>query len=432
MGGTAAEVARAARQASYEMAASPAEKRNEALRILARLLGEKKEGIFAANRQDLERSASEGLAAPALARLRFDGHKLEDVSRGVAALSEMADPVGQVQIHRELADGLVLRRVSCPIGVVGVIFESRPDALIQIGSLCLKSGNCVLLKGGSEAAGTNRALFEVLTEAGRQAGLPDGWAALLKTREDVTDLLAMDEDVDLLIPRGSGAFVRYIMDHTRIPVLGHSEGVCHLYLDAGCDPETAAHLAVDAKTQYVSACNTIETMLWHREAAPALEASASALHRAGVKLLADEATQQVLMAAEIPCEAAEEKDWRTEYLALTLSIRRVQSLQEAISHINRYGSHHTDAIVTESEEAWQRFAALVDSAGVYRNCSTRFADGYRYGFGAEVGIATGRLHARGPMGLEGLCSYKYLLEGHGDTVAEFAEGKRSFTHRDLR
>ena len=432
MSGSAVKAARAARQASYEMAASPAQMRNEALRILAQLLGEKKEDIFAANRLDLEKAEAEGLAAPALARLRFDGHKLEDVTRGVTALSQMEDPIGQMQIHRELADGLVLRRVSCPIGVVGVIFESRPDALVQIGSLCLKSGNCVLLKGGSEAAETNRALFEVLAEAGRRAGLPDGWAALLETRADVAELLAMDEDVDLLIPRGSGAFVRYIMDHTRIPVLGHSEGVCHLYLDAGCDPKTAANLAVDAKTQYVSACNTIETLLWHREAAAALIASAAALHQAGVKLLADEATQQTLRKAGVPCEAAEEKDWHTEYLALTLSIRCVGSLKEAISHINRYGSHHTDAIVTDSEEAWQRFAALVDSAGVYRNCSTRFADGYRYGFGAEVGIATGRLHARGPMGLEGLCSYKYLLEGHGDTVGEFAEGKRNFTHKDLR
>ena len=428
---TVPEAARAARQASYALAASSAAQRNEALRILSELLREKSGAVFAANAADVKAAEAAGLAAPALARLRFDGHKLEDVCRGAEALSRMEDPIGRVQIHRELAEGLVLTRLSCPIGVVGVIFESRPDALVQIGSLCLKSGNCVLLKGGSEALNTNRALFAVLEEAGRRAGLPDGWAALLETREDVGALLSMDEDVDLLIPRGSGAFVRYIMEHTKIPVLGHSEGVCHLYLDAGCDAGEAARLAVDAKTQYVSACNTIETLLWHRESEQAVLAAARALRDAGVRLLCDGATQKLLAEAGIACEAAEEADWRTEYLALTLSLKRVDSLEEAIAHINRYGSHHTDAIVTGDDRAWQRFAALVDSAGVYRNCSTRFADGYRYGFGAEVGIATGKLHARGPVGLDGLCTYKYHLIGSGQTVADTVSGKTPFTHRDL-
>ena len=426
---SAAEAASRARQASYALAASPASVRNAALAAVSSVLRARQETIFAANARDLENASA--LPAPVRSRLRFDAHKLEDVCRGAEALAAMADPIGKRQIHRELAEGLVLSRVACPIGVIGVIFESRPDALIQIGSLCLKSGNCVLLKGGSEAKYTNEALFDALTEAGRQAGLPEGWAALLETRNDVSELLERDGDVDLLIPRGSGAFVRYIMDHTRIPVLGHSEGVCHVYLDADCDPAMAAQVVVDAKTQYPSACNAAETLLWHRDSRAALLAAAKALREANVTLIADERTAEVLAAEQLPCSPAEEADWRREYLDDVISIRCVDSLDEAIAHVNRYGSHHTDAILTRDDAAWQRFAALVDSAGVYRNCSTRFADGYRYGFGAEVGISTGRIHARGPMGLEGLCSYKYLLEGHGDTVGEFAAGRRSFTHRDL-
>ena len=420
-----------AREASYLLASSPSSLRSAALMEMAAVLCARREEIFAANAQDLARAQAEGLPAAQCARLRFDAHKLEDVCRGAQALAAMPDPIGIRQIHRELAEGLVLSRVACPIGVVGVIFESRPDALVQIGALCLKSGNAVLLKGGREALSTNEALFRAMTEATERVGIPAGWAALLTTREDVNALLERDGDVDLIIPRGSGAFVRYIMDHTRIPVLGHSEGVCHLVLDADCAPEMAARVAVDAKTQYPSACNAAEKILWHRDAGEALLATAGALREAGVRLRADEATRALLAGAGIPCEAAEEDDWRREYADLEITLGRVDDLDEAIARVNRCGSHHTDALLTGNEASWARFAARVDSAGVYRNCSTRFADGYRYGFGAEVGIATGRLHARGPMGLEGLCSYKYLLEGNGDTVGAFAEGERSYTHRDL-
>ena len=425
----ARETARAARQASFALAASPAQVRNGALLAVADALEAHRGEIFAANRLDLSDAAE--LAAPVKKRLRFDEAKLTDVLSGLRALAAMEDPIGHEQLRTELADGLVLSRVSCPIGVVGVIFESRPDALVQIAGLCMKSGNAVLLKGGREALHTNAALYAVLKAASEAAGLPAGWAGLLTTREDVGEMLRLDEEIDLIIPRGSNAFVRYIMDNTRIPVLGHSDGVCHLYLHEDADPDMAARVVVDAKTQYPAACNAVETLLVHEKAGTALAAAARALHAAGVRIRADARAQAVIAAAGVPCEAATEADWRAEYLDLTISLRTVDSLSEAIAHINRFGSHHTDGILTQDDAAAQRFFALVDSAGVYQNCSTRFADGYRYGFGAEVGIATGKLHARGPMGLEGLCSYKYILRGHGDVVADFAGGKRSFTHKKL-
>lgn len=421
--------ARAAREASFALAASPSETRSAALLAIAGALEAGKETIFAANRLDLQ--AADDLSAPVKKRLRFDEAKLADVLAGLRALAAMEDPIGREQMRTELADGLVLSRVSCPIGVIGVIFESRPDALVQIASLCLKSGNAVLLKGGREAMHTNEALFAVMEKASLEAGLPAGWAGLLTTREDVRGMLELDEDIDLIIPRGSNAFVRMIMDNTRIPVLGHSDGVCHIYLHEDCDPEMAARVVLDGKTQYPAACNAVETLLVHAHATQALVAAGRALADAGVRIRADARAQAVLAAAAVPCEPADPSDWRAEYLDLTISVRVVDSLDEAIAHINRYGSHHTDCLLTGEEDAARRFFARVDSAGVYQNCSTRFADGYRYGFGAEVGIATGKLHARGPMGVEGLCSYKYILRGHGDTVAQFADGRCTFTHKKL-
>ena len=428
----AAALAHRAKEASFELAALPGEVRSRALAAAAKALRANDQAVYAANALDVQAAAEEGLAAPALKRLRFDEHKMRDVCLGLEALAAMEDPVGREQLRRELSDGLMLSRVACPIGVIGVIFESRPDALVQIGGLCMRSGNAVLLKGGREALHTNRALFDVLYQAGCEAGLPEGWAGLLTTREDVRDMLALDADIDLIIPRGSGAFVRYIMDNSRIPVLGHSDGICHIYLDAPCDAQMAARVTVDAKTQYPAACNAVETLLVHSHAREALLETAKALTQAGVRLKGDARTQSLLAQENLPCEAADESDWRTEYLDHVLSIRMVDSLEEAIAHINRYGSHHTDCIITGNDAAAARFTALVDSAGVYRNCSTRFADGYRYGFGAEVGISTGKVHARGPMGIEGLCSYKYILTGHGDIVEDFAEGRRAFTHRKVR
>ena len=381
-----------------------------------------KETIFAANKLDLAAAEKEGLAAPLLKRLKFDEGKLTAVQEGLVSLAQLPDPIGHTQLSRELMPGLELYRVSCPIGVIGVIFESRPDALVQIASLCLKSGNAVLLKGGREALNTNRALHKALIDG---AGLVEGWAGLMESREDVSQMLKMDDCIDLIIPRGSNAFVRYIMDNSRIPVLGHADGVCHVYVDAQADLKEAVAVSVDSKTQAVAVCNAMETLLVHEAIAPAFlpELKETLPH---VKLLGCERTRQI-----IDVEAATAGDWGAEYLDYILSIRIVDSLDDAIHHINQYGSGHTDCIVTQDETAARTFTNRVDSAGVYVNCSTRFADGFRYGFGAEVGIATGKIHARGPMGLEGLCTYKYKLIGHGQTVAAVARGELAYTHQDL-
>lgn len=421
---TAADVAHAAKQASFALAASPSKTRNSALLAIAAALRAKAGQIFKANDIDMRQAEKEGLAAPALKRLKFDEHKLGDVCAGLEQLAAMDDPIGQEQLRTELADGLVLSRISCPIGVVGVIFESRPDALIQIGGLCLKSGNAVLLKGGREAERTNAALCGALREAAADVGLPADFAQLLHSREDVAAMLKEDALIDLIIPRGSKAFVRYIMDNSRIPVLGHSDGICHVYVDKSADVEMAVSIAVDSKAQNVAVCNACETLLVHRDiAADFLPKLLPAMQEKHVRLLGDEATRAI-----IPVEAATEEDWRTEYLDYVLSIRVVDSLEAAIAHINRYGSHHTDCIVTRDDAAAKAFLTRVDSAGVYRNVSTRFADGFVYGFGAEVGIATGKLHARGPMGLDGLTTYKYKLLGDGQLMAEMKSGQRAYTH----
>ena len=421
------QMAISAREAAIPLAASGIEDRNNALKLMADALARRSKEIFSANEADWKQAEEEGLAAPLKKRLLFDEKKLNAVQAGLLALAGLPDPLGHTQLARELMPGLKLYRVACPIGVVGVIFESRPDALVQIASLCLKSGNAVLLKGGREASRTNRALMDALLEAAREAQMPDGWASLITTREEVRDMLKMDDCIDLIIPRGSNEFVRYIMDNSRIPVLGHADGICHVYVDASADVEMAVKVTVDSKTQYVAVCNAAETLLVHADVAEAfLAAAAQALAQSNVVLRGCERTRAI-----IPCEAAAEEDWEKEYLDYILSIKVVDSVGEAIRHINRYGSGHTDTIVAEDLQAVRTFMSLVDSAGVYHNCSTRFADGFCYGFGAEVGIATGKIHARGPMGLEGLCSYKYLLFGSGNTLADVQSGKTPFAHKDL-
>ena len=420
------EWARKAREASYKLAAMDITQRNEALRGIQQALKKHANEIFEQNALDISQAQEENLASPLLKRLKFDDRKLSDVLAGIDSLIALPDPLGRVSLARELTPGLNLYRVSCPIGVIGVIFESRPDALVQIAALCLKSGNAALLKGGREALRTNRALMAAMQE-GTRVWLPDGWAALLETRDDVNDMLTQDDSIDLIIPRGSNAFVRYIMDHTRIPVMGHAEGLCHTYVDASADVDMAVKVTVDAKTQALAVCNATETLLVHRDIAEAfLPPCAEALKKKGVEIRGDERTRQI-----ISCLPASDQDWETEYLDAVLSIKIVDSLEEAIAHINRYGSHHTDAILARDEAAQKRFLAGVDSAGVYVNCSTRFADGFRYGFGAEVGIATGKLHARGPVGLEGLCTYKYQLIGSGQTVQETVDGTIQYTHMEL-
>ena len=416
-----------AREAAWTLAATTAEERSGALKRMADALEAAKASIFEANRADLLQAEEEALAAPLLHRLRFGEEKLAQVVAGLKALAGLEDPIGRTTLARELTPGLKLYRVTCPIGVIGVIFESRPDALVQIASLALKSGNAVLLKGGREAMRTNEALCACLRRAAEEAGLPADFAQLMHTREDVSAMLELDGLIDLIIPRGSNAFVRYIMDHTNIPVLGHADGVCHVYVDAAADADMAVKLVVDSKAQNVSVCNAAETLLIHRGTAERLlPAIAQALREAGVSLCGDEDARRLT-----GCEPASDEDWRTEYLDYRISIRVVDSLEDAVSHINRYGSHHTDCIVTEDDAAAAAFLTRVDSAGVYRNVSTRFADGFVYGFGAEVGIATGKLHARGPMGVEGLTTYKYKLLGSGQTMAEMKRGERAYTHITL-
>ena len=421
------EMAAASRQAAWTLAASSLDHRNAALLAMAEALDRHKDAIFAANEADRADAQRDGLAAPLLKRLTFGEEKLAAVAEGLRALSALPDPIGQTTLARELTEDLRLYRVTCPIGVIGVIFESRPDALVQIASLALKSGNAVLLKGGREAMRTNAALCKALREAAVSAGLPADFAQLLESREDVAAMLKEDALIDLIIPRGSNEFVRYIMDSSRIPVLGHADGVCHVYVDKAADIDMAVKVAVDSKAQNVAVCNAAETLLVHRDIAAAfLPPLTAAMKAAGVRLLGDDATRAI-----VPMEAATDADWHAEYLDYILSVRVVDDLDAAIEHINRYGSHHTDCIVTADQAAAAAFMTRVDSAGVYRTVSTRFADGFVYGFGAEVGIATGKIHARGPMGLEGLTTYKYKLLGDGHLMGEMKSGQRRYTHVNL-
>lgn len=415
------------RSAAWTLAASSLQERNAALLLMAEELNARRDAIFAANAADVADAETSHLAAPLLGRLTFREEKLRAVTEGLRALATLPDPIGQTTLARELTQGLNLYRVTCPIGVIGVIFESRPDALVQIASLALKSGNAVLLKGGREAMRTNAALCDALRAAAQKAGLPADFAQLMESREDVAAMLKEDTLIDLIIPRGSNAFVRYIIDNSRIPVLGHADGICHVYVDRDADIDMAVSIAVDSKTQNVSVCNAMETLLVHRDIAPDfLPKVCAALREKNVRLLGDEATRAI-----VPMEKATEADWRTEYLDLVLSIHVVPDLDAAIDHVNRYGSHHTDCIVTADAAAARTFLTRVDSAGVYHNVSTRFADGFVYGFGAEVGIATGKIHARGPMGLEGLTTCKYKLLGSGQLMAEMKRGDRTYTHRNL-
>jgi len=409
------------------MAASPAEQRNGALTLIKGALLAKSAAIFSANAEDLVAAERNGVAPAIVKRLRFDEHKLSDVCAGIDGLIGLPDPVGRVLLRRELDEGLTLVRQSCPIGVIGVIFEARPDALVQISALCIKSGNCAILKGGSETLRTNKVLFQVIHAAAVEAGLPEGCLRQVEAREDVASLLDCYGLVDLLIPRGSNAFVRYIMDNTKIPVMGHADGICHIYVDEDADVARSVRVVMDAKVQYTAACNAVETLLVHRGIArDFLPELAKAFEAEGVTIRGTDEVRAI-----IACEPATDADWSTEYLAPVISIRLVDSVDEAISHINRYGSHHTDAIMTENDAVAEHFMQLVDSAGVYQNCSTRFADGFRYGFGAEVGISTSKLHARGPVGLDGLVTYKYKIYGHGQIVGDYASGRSRFHFRDL-
>ncbi len=408
------------------LAASSADIRSAALLLIKENLEKHAAEIFTENGKDLAKAAETGVPAAIVKRLKFDEKKLQDVAAGLVQLAALPDPLGKKTLSRELDTGFVLTRVTCPIGVIGVIFEARPDALVQISSLCIKSGNCAVLKGGKETTYTNRILFTIIRDSVIAAGLPEHSLLQAEQHQEIDELLECDDCVDLLIPRGSNAFVRYIMDHTRIPVMGHADGICHIYVDAAADPEKAIPVILDAKTQYTAACNAVETLLVNRKIAPEfLPRLDAALKEAGVKLRGTKEVTDMIGGETIT------DDVFPEYLDLIVSVKLVDTVQEAVIHINRFGSHHTDAILTEDADIAAYFMQMVDSAGVYHNCSTRFADGFRYGFGAEVGISTSKLHARGPVGLEGLVTYKYLLTGHGEVVGDFASGKRSFHFKDL-
>ncbi len=414
--------------AARKLAVLPSEAKNQAIEAIAKSLVSATPEILAANAADCQAALAEGIAKPLYDRLKLDATKLQAAIAGVRDVGKLNDPIGTVQLHRELDQGLILKRVSCPLGVLGVIFEARPDALIQITSLAIKSGNGVILKGGKEAIRSCATLVKAIHQGLSETAVDPAVVQLLTTREETVAMLQLDEYIDLIIPRGSNSFVRFVQENTRIPVLGHADGICHLYIDRAVDLQKAVDLTIDAKTQYPAACNAIETLLVHSAIAPTfLPLVTAALQKRNVELRGDQLSREIVEIA-----TATEADWSTEYSDLILSIKVVDSLETAINHINTYGSKHTDAIVTEDQIIADTFQAQVDAANVFHNCSTRFSDGFRYGFGAEVGISTQKMPPRGPVGLEGLITYKYKVTGTGQIAASYVgEDAKAFTHQDL-
>lgn len=427
------ETITAAKAAGLRLAALAPEARRRLLEDFASALErpEVQARLLEANGRDTaaaEEAAAQGeLGAALVKRLAMDGKKLGTLVEGLRQLAQAPEVVGRLLTHRRLDEGLVLRRVSCPLGVLGVVFEARPDALVQITGLALKSGNAVVLKGGKEALRTNRASVEVIHEVLAAHGVDVRAVVLIEDRAGVAELLAQHDLVDLMIARGSSSFVHYVRDNTQIPVMAHADGICHVYLHAQADAHKAARIVVDAKTTYPAACNAAETLLWDADAGAALDLTVDALRGAGVELRGCEATR----ARHPGLVPATDADWDTEYGALVLSVKQVSGLDDALAHIARHGSRHTEAIVTEDPEAAARFLREVDAACCFHNASTRFSDGYRFGLGAEVGISTDKLHARGPVGIEGLITYRWLLEGEGHVTADYADGKRRYLHEDL-
>ncbi len=443
MSGNIEEMARNAEKGSIRLAGASGEARNRALKAMAQALDENRDRIFAANKKDLDaadKAVREGKMKAALwDRLKITDAKLENMISGIRSVAELEDPVGKTLSTVEIDEGLTLYQISCPIGVIGVIFEARPDVVPQVMSLCLKSGNATIFKGGSEALNSNRELFNILREAVRTVPeIPEESFQLLETRDEVAQMLELDEYIDLLIPRGSNDFVRYIKDNTRIPVLGHTSGICHAYIDPSADIATAVKVCEDAKIQYPAACNAIETMLIHKDIAGRfLPEMAETYFRDKVELRCDEAATEILKKAGLADKAAAagllkpaaEEDWDTEYNEMILSVMIIDSAEKAIDHINHHGSHHTDIILATDEKVIDAFTTLVDSADVMVNASSRFADGFRFGKGAEVGISTNKIHTRGPVGMEGLMIYKYILRGNGHIVADYEGGPKKYNHR---
>ena len=421
------EKANKVRLASIKISQTENQNRIKALNFMADYLEKNSKEILEANNEDYSSAEKKGIPRALLSRLKLSKSKLNSGIEGVRKVGDLADPVNQVQIKRELSKGLILERKTVPIGVLGVIFESRPDAVMQISSLAIRSGNGVMLKGGSEANLTNTAIVKALQEGLNESGLDKNAICLLTSRKDSMAMLNLEKYINLIIPRGSNELVKFIQENTRIPVLGHADGICHLFIDIEANLEMALSVALDSKIQYPAACNAIETLLVHKDIAPAfLEKAIPLFNSNDVKLIGDKRSVELGLKYEASLE-----DWKTEYLDLILSIKIVDDLEEAITHIQKYSSKHTDGIITENSNTANKFMNVVDSAGVFHNCSTRFADGFRYGFGAEVGISTQTLPPRGPVGLEGLVTYKYFLKGDGNIVDDFSSGKAIYTHKDL-
>lgn len=406
-----------AKTASKKLASISTEIKNAALLKIAEFLDANRENIIEANTLDLENAKTllnEGkLSQSVYNRLKLDENKMRDMIQGIVDIYELDDPIGKILMQRSLDTGLVLTKVSCPIGVLGIIFEARPDVISQISALAIKSSNAVILKGGKESVNTNKAIMETIQNALKQIEeFPENVLTQVFTRDDVAEMLKQDEYIDLIIPRGGNSLVKFVKENTKIPVLGHADGICHIFVDESADYNKAERIIIDAKTQYPSACNSVETLLIHKDF-PQKEKLLNAIKAAGVELVFTP------------------ESWHKEYSDKILAVKEVSSLEEAIEHINKYSSGHTESIVTESRENAEIFMNAVDSAGVYHNVSTRFADGFRYGFGAEIGISTNKTHARGPVGLEGLTIYKYKLQGNGDIVKDYVEGYKKFNHKDL-
>ena len=415
------------RLASIKISQTENQNRIKALNFMADYLEKNTTEILEANSEDYKRAEKKGISKALLSRLKLSKEKLNSGIDGIRKVGDLADPVNQVQIKRELSKGLILERKTVPIGVIGVIFESRPDAVMQISSLAIRSGNGVILKGGSEANLTNTAIVNALQLGLHESGLDKNAICLLTSRKDSMSMLNLENYINLIIPRGSNELVKFIQDNTRIPVLGHADGICHFYIDNEANLEMALSVALDSKIQYAAACNAIETLLVHKDIAPAfLKKAIPLFHSNDVKLIGDKRSVELGLKYE-----ASPEDWQTEYLDLILSIKIVDDLNDAITHIQKFSSKHTDGIITENSNTANKFMNVVDSAGVFHNCSTRFADGFRYGFGAEVGISTQTLPPRGPVGLEGLVTYKYFLKGDGNIVDDFSSGRAIYTHKDL-
>lgn len=411
------DIASNAKQASKKLATLSTEIKNKALLAIAQAFENNTSVIFEANKKDLQEAqilVEKGeLSQSTFNRLKLDENKMRDMIQGIIDIYELEDPVGKILLQRSLDTGLVLTKKSCPIGVLGIIFEARPDVISQISALAIKSSNAVILKGGKESINTNKAIMEIIHNALKIVPeFPQNALTQVFTRDDVKEMLMQDKYIDLIIPRGGNNLVKFIKENTKIPVLGHADGICHIFVDESADFDKAKKIIIDAKTQYPSACNTVETLLVHNSFKDK-ELLFRALTSAGIKLIFTP------------------ESWHVEYSDTILSVKEVENLDEAIEHINEYSSGHTESIITEDRENAEIFFNAIDSAGVYHNASTRFADGFRYGFGAEVGISTNKTHARGPVGLEGLTIYKYTLQGNGDIVKDYVDGVKKFNHKDL-